>query len=133
MKKLLRSIGIINILLFFSVPVVAEEAAEYDTAAPDKDYVWVDGYEDANGDAVNGFYRERARDGFAWVDGHYDVLEDWVEPHWAPTHLEAGNTWVKGHVGPDGYWVPGHRRAVKRVGYHWVAPAIVAGVLIHGH
>lgn len=121
-----------TLLLLSSAAMSAGTAPEYDDGAPDKDYMWVDGYEDMEGDVVKGFYRERSRDGFAWIDGDY-VDEDWVDPHWEPTTIKPDHVWVHGHVGSDDYWVPGHWRIIARVGYVWEKPAVVHGVWLHGH
>ncbi|HWN70391.1 MAG TPA: hypothetical protein VNM90_22275, partial [Haliangium sp.] len=62
---------------------------EYDDSAPDADYVWVDGYVLDNGTAVDGFYRERERSGFRWVDaGYYNGA--WIDAHWEPLQVPAG-------------------------------------------
>lgn len=117
-----------------SVAMAAETASEYDDQAPDKDYVWVDAYESAEGEVVNGFFRERSRDGLAWVDGYYDDDgETWVEPHWDPIKTKRDHVWVRGHVGPDDFWVVGHWRRDSRADFVWVNPVVVHGVWRHGH
>jgi hypothetical protein len=108
-------------------------ANEYDEEAPDKNYVWMDSYELDDGQVVEGFYRERNRAGYTWVDGQYTNVGTWIEPHWQPVAARPGYLWVSGHVGPDGFWVPGHWRHKSRVDFVWVAPAVVNGVWMHGY
>lgn len=131
-KNFAKTTGFI-LWMIFSMTGYASATSNYDEEAPDKDYVWVDGYELDDGMIAKGFYRERTRDGFVWVEGHYNTTDQWVDPHWTPAQPNQGHVWVRGHAGLDGYWIHGHWRVIRRDGYRWVAPAVVAGVLVHGH
>src|SRR5690606_29181015 len=101
--------------------------------APDVDFVWVDGYELDDGRVVEGFYRERHKPGFRWVDAGYDRNGNWVECDWVPVSRRPGHVWVSGHRGPGGYWVTGHWRPIRRAGYTWVAGRWNGGVYINGY
>lgn len=111
---------------------VSAEPTELDDEAPDEDFVWEDGDELEDGTTTDGFYRLRTRPGFAWVEGHFEGTT-WVGPHWQPTApAPAGQVWVPGHRGPDGYWVNGAWRPATRPGFVWVPAGTVDGVWVRG-
>ena len=132
----MRSIRAMKLLLLSSVVFVIPAhalAGGYDMDAPDEDYVWEDGHELEDGTVIQGYYRVRTRPGHTWVAGHY-ANGAWVSAHWkAAAPAPAGNVWVAGHRGRDGFWIPGHWRLAKRPDHKWVPARVVNGAWVHGH
>jgi len=132
-----KSLGIVMAVLSLAAPAAAEpgevieatpadaapQPATFDDHAPDLDWVWVDGHDLEDGTVVEGFYRVRSRNDFAWVDGAVSGGA-WVAPRWRPNaDAAAGKVYVRGHRGANGYWAQGHWRRAERDGFTWTATA----------
>ena len=97
----------------------------------EEEYIYEPGYRADTGYWIPGFVRHRDRAGFSWMPGYWDGPE-WVAGYWAPTSRRHDHVWVRGHVGVDGRWVPGHWRATDRAGYGWVNGYWVADTYVWG-
>lgn len=60
------------------------------------------------------------RDGWRWVNGHYDAAGNWVPGHWVPAEDRPGWVWVEGYWEADGYYVEGYWRPATRTNRVWV-------------
>lgn len=107
-------------------------AGQYDDAAPDLDYVWEDGYVLDNGTVVDGFYRERNRPGYRWVEAGYSNGV-WVDAHWEPLQIPRGYVVERGGRGHDGYWIADCVRPARRAGFRWVSARWDNGHWRHGY
>ena len=126
-----RALTFLAILL---VPAVAAaQEIDVEVEAPDEEWVWEDGYFKPDGTLVEGFYRQRAREGFEWVPAHLEG-ETWVEAQWrwvgAP---RAGYVLVTGRVGDDRYWIPEVWRPTQLAGHDWVEGHMEGNVWVVGH
>ena len=97
----------------------------------EEETVYEPGYRADTGYWIPGFVRQRARSGYNWQPGYWDGGH-WVAGYWAPVAPRGGYVWVRGHIGADGRWVPGHWRTSTRVGYDWVDGYWVADTYVWG-
>lgn len=105
----------------------------YDSQAPDRDFVWVDGQILQDNSESPGFYRLRSRPGMVWMDGHYDASSRWIEAGWRPTSQRRGQVWVAGRRGDDGFWIDGQWRESSRPNQRWIEPRRVGNSWSAGH
>ena len=67
-----------------------EYGAQYDDGSngasndDNDDYVWVEGHYGVDGEWIEGYWRERSKDGFVWVEAYVDENGYDVPAHWEP-------------------------------------------------
>jgi hypothetical protein len=64
-------------------------------------------------------YVPDVRDGWVWVEGYYDAHGEWIPGYWRPVGERAGWAWVPGYWQGESY-MEGYWREVNRPGYAWV-------------
>lgn len=76
-------------------------------------------------DAFSPYYRPPVRAGYVWVDGYYDAWGGWVPGYYQPVSTRPGYSWVPGYWAGNAY-VAGYWRPTVRSGYYW-APGYYNG------
>ena len=94
-------------------------------------YTYEPGYRAETGYWIPGFRRRHARPGYAWAAPYWNG-HTYISGFWRPHRVRTGMVWVRGHVGPYGYWVDGCWRPTIRTGYAWTAGYYVAGTYVWG-
>ena len=94
--------------------------------------VWVEGHYGADGEWIEGYWRDSEREGFQWVEPYEDD-EGAVEGHWEPLEARDGYVYEWGNRDEDGAYAPGFWREEALDGYDWEEGYYDNGAWVNGY